>query len=306
MKLPYTRALVTGATGFVGGNLCRALADGGITTHALGLASKTQTPALDHPQITFHQGDITDPAFVTQIMGRAQPEIIFHLAAYGTFGHEQDVQRMIDVNIGGTRTVIATGQQAGCRAVVLAGSIKEYAPSRTPITEAQPLQPWDAYAATKAAASFFARLAATQLQLPVTLLRLSPVYGPGDTPSRFIPSAIRAALDGTPFTISVGPLVRNFTYIDDVVAAFLNAALRPSGGYEECNVAAARAASFDDILDAVEAATGKKIARVVAAAEKIPDDSWVVDNTAARRLLDWQPRVDLTEGIKRCAQWYSK
>lgn len=306
MKLPYSRVLVTGATGFIGANLCRMLAESDIETHAIDLENKLPAARGSHAHIAFHYGDITNASFVTTTINRTRPEAIFHLAAYGTFGHEQDVQHMIDVNIGGTRNILAAGHHAGCKTVVLAGSIKEYAPSRSPITEAQRLRPWDAYAATKAAASFFARLDAAEHALPVTVLRLSPVYGPRDTLSRFVPTAIRAALEGTPFTISVGSLVRNFTYIDDVVAAFLNAALRQSGRYEECNVAAAQASSFDDILDAVEVATGKKISRVVATTGKSTDGSWIVDNTVACRLLGWQPRVTLAEGITRCTRWYSK
>lgn len=306
MTFPYTRALVTGASGFVGTNLCQALLTAGVNVAAIGLPGKSLEKNLSNEKISFHQGDVADASFVDRVTKTVQPEVVFHLAAYGTFGHEQDTARMIDVNISGTRYLLASAQAVGCRMFVHAGSIKEYAPSQTLITEETPLYPWDDYAATKAAAGFFCRLAAVKHTLPTTLIRLSPVYGPGDTPTRFVISAIRAATRGTPFNLSVGPLLRNFTYIDDVVAAFLQASRRSGEQYVECNVTASDAHSFSDILDAVELATGKKISRIITTPDATLNDSWIVDNQAARRLLNWEPQIALDEGIRRTVEWYRK
>lgn len=283
MKLPYARALVTGATGFVGEKLVAALRENGVVVHSF-------------------RGDITHEVTVKKEAAEARPEAIFHLAAYGTFGHEKDVKPMIDVNITGTHHLLSSAAEVGCKMFVFAASAKEYAPSRIPITEEVPLQPWDEYAVTKAAAASFCRLAAQKYSMSVSVLRLSPVYGPGDSPSRFVLTAIRAALEGTPFTISVGSLVRNFTFIDDVVEAFLQASLKPQPGYEEFNVAASEARSFEDVLTAIEQATGKKIFRNIAPYPGQGDDSWVLDNSKAQRLLAWEPQVSLEEGIRRTVE----
>ncbi len=287
MKLPYTRALVTGATGFVGRHLTRRLREDKLEVHTLA-------------------SDITDQAAVQSEVAEVKPQVIFHLAAYGTFGQEKDVPRMIDVNVAGTYHLLSAAVQAGCQAFVFAASAKEYAPSRVPIMEQNPLAPWDDYAVTKAAAAFFCRLATQKSELVVSVLRLSPVYGPGDAPARFVLTAVRAALEGTLFTISVGPLVRNFTYIDDVVEAFLAASVRSGEKYEEFNIAAAEAHSFEEVLAAIEGATGKNISRVVAPYLGKGDDSWVLDSSKAERLLGWKPRVSLEEGMRRTVEWYQQ
>lgn len=288
MTLPYQRALVTGATGVVGRRLSQALREQGAEVTLFSLPG----------------GDITDQEAVTKVMSMTKPEVIFHLAAYGTYGHEQDVQRMIEVNIGGTHNLLSAAAQLGCKAFVFAASAKEYATSRVPITEETPLRSWDEYAVTKAAAASFCRLFAERSGLAVTVLRLSPVYGPGDSPTRFILTAIRAALEEAPFTLSVGSLVRNFTYVDDVVEAFLLAPSRAGGGYEEFNINAPDAHSFEDVLTAVEQATRRKISRVIVPYAGGSDDSWVVDSSKAERLLGWRARVSLDEGIRRTVEWY--
>lgn len=290
MKVPFKRALVTGATGFVGAQLVQTLRKRGLSVTSFALPEE----------------DITNSESVKHVVQRVEPEVIFHLAAYGTFGQEKDVERMIAVNIGGTRNLLAAAVEVGCQAFVQAGSAKEYAPTRVPITEEQRLAPWDDYAVTKAAAAYFCRLAAARAPFKATTLRLSPVYGPGDSPTRFVLTAIAAALSGKPFTITVGSLVRNFTYIDDVVEAFLAASVRSEEKYEEFNVASAEAHSFEEGLAAVEKATGKKILRVVAPYSGSGDDSWVLDSSKAERLLKWQPRVSLEEGMRRTVEWYRK
>lgn len=284
MILPYSRALVTGATGFIGKWLVEGLRERGVKVHVF-------------------RGDITDQAIVEQEVAEAQPETVFHLAAYGTFGHEKDVQRMINVNVTGTYHLLSAAAESGCKAFVFVASAKEYAPSRVPITEEVPLSPWDEYAVTKAAATFYCRLVAEKSDMAASVLRLSPVYGPGDSPNRFVLTAVRAAFDSTPFTISVGSLVRNFTYIDDIVEAFLAASVRLGETYEEFNIGSHEAHSFEDILAAIERVTGKKIARVAAPYSGGGDDSWVLSNSKAQRLLGWQPRISLEEGMRRTVAW---
>lgn len=302
MNLPFKRVLVTGSTGFIGSRLTAALAKEGIEVHGIGLPDKEQ--ASNQEKVHMHYGDITDGSFITPLLTEIHPDIVFHLAAYGTFGHEQDVQRMIHVNIGGTQTLLEASIQSGCKNFIMAGSAKEYGTSRTPITEEQPVQPWDNYAATKAAAAFFCSLAATKNNIPVTVLRLSPTYGPGDALNRFIPVAIHAALTNTAFTISSGSLVRNFTYIDDVVDIFLQASLRTTGTYELCNVSFSEAYSFEDILQEVERTTGKTIHRIVAPSSS-QDDSWVLSASKAKRLLNWEAKVSLREGVRKTVEWYT-
>ena len=299
MALPYSRVLVTGAGAFIGSHVCQALAQAGVNVHALTLDGRVGAVVRKDQRVMVHTADITDAPGLRGVVEMVKPEVVFHLAAYGTLTRERDIQPMVDVNILGTQNLLTSCAEAGCRAFVYAGSAKEYAPSRTPIREDQRLAPWDEYAAAKAGAGVFCRLAAERTSMAVTVLRLSPVYGPGEDASRFVPTAIRAALGGIPFAISVGPLVRNFTYIDDIVDAFLRAGQRSEGRYQEFNIGTEEVTSFHDILMAVEKTTGRAIIKNETRMPSAKDDSWVLDCTKARRVLGWEAAVSLTEGIRR-------
>lgn len=290
MSLSFSRALVTGSTGFIGTALASRLKQEGIEVHELALPG----------------GDITEKDSLDSVLQKIRPEIVFHLAAYGTFGNEKDVDRMIDVNIQGTYNLLHGSIVHGTKAFIMAGSAKEYATARTPISEESVLKPWDNYAATKSSAEYFCSLAAPQYKIPVTTLRLSPVYGPGDSLTRFVSVAIKAALTGTVFTLSTGDIVRNFTYIDDVVGMFLRAAGRNTGGYEAYNVASALPYSFQDVLHAIEKATGKTINIQIVSPTSANDDSWVLTPTKAKEQLGWEAKVSLEEGIARTVEWYTE
>lgn len=299
MSLPYSRVLVTGATGFVGARLCDYLANEGVEVHALAFPSRPGGGGAT----MWHEGDITDAAFLLGLVQDIKPEAVFHLAAYGTFRGEEDVERMLAVNVVGTRNLLTACRKAGCRTFVQAASAKEYAPSREPIPETQAVRPWDEYAITKTAANSFCRLAAERDGMGVAVLRLSPVYGPGDAPARFVLTAIKAALEEKPFTISVGPALRNFTYIDDVLRAFVQAAVGRMPGYEEYNIGAA-AHSFHEVVAAIEKATGKAMQKTVVEGGGASQDSWVVDTAKAKQGLPWEATVPLEEGISRTVAWY--
>lgn len=299
MSLPYSRVLVTGATGFIGARLCEYLAHEGVEVHALAFPSR---PSGDST-IVWHEGDITDAGFVLKLVQDIKPEAAFHLAAYGTFRGEEDVGRMLAVNVAGTRNLLAACREAGCRTFVQAASAKEYAPSRTPIPETQAVRPWDEYAITKTAANSLCRLAAERAGLWVAVLRLSPVYGPGDAPARFVLTAIKAAIAGKVFTLSVGPALRNFTYIDDVLRAFAQAAVHRPAGYEEYNIGG-EVHSFHEVVAAIEKATGKTMQKTVVEGEGASQDSWVVDTAKAKQGLPWEAKVPLEAGISRTVAWY--
>lgn len=203
------RALVTGATGLIGGRLVAALAE----------------------EVVIFGGDVRDGAAIAQ--AAAGCDVIHHLAGRTTAGDAADgPATAFAVNVMGTAAVLEAARAHGCR-VVVAGSDRVYGPGAGPCDEDAPLRPTDAYAGSKACADLLARSWHASFGVPVAVLRLAGIYGPGDRhASRLVPGLVAAARAGrAPVLRSDGTPRRDLLHVDDAVAAFVAAdALLAEGG----------------------------------------------------------------------------
>lgn len=307
--LPYRRALVTGATGFIGAHLARALVDRGVETAVL----TRQTTLPQHLRdldgtVRVQRGNLLDTTTIERLIADFRPEAIFHLAAYGTHPHERDMPQMLQVNVHGTANLLAAVAKVPCAAFVHAGSLKEYRESAMPITEESELGPRDAYGVSKVCTTFLCRFFAEQYGVPTTILRLAPAYGPWDADHRFIPTAIRAALTGAPLPLAAGAARRGFTYADDVADAFLRASARRGSAGEIVNIGMDAQVSYEELLGHIERLTGTHIIRAPwTGGDETParafPEGWVLDTTKARTLLGWKARTSLSEGLQRTVAW---
>jgi nucleoside-diphosphate-sugar epimerase len=164
-------------------------------------------------------------------------------------------------------------------------------------------RPISPYAATKKAAEALCYTWHALHGIDVTVLRYFTVYGPAGRPDMSVFRFVRGVREGTPITVyGDGSMARDFTYVDDVARGTI-AALRPLG-YEIVNLGGEKPTSVNELIATVEAALGRKAERRFA-----PPHPADVRRTAAcidkaRRLLGWEPRVPLSEGVARAAAWY--
>lgn len=237
-----SRALVTGATGLIGGRLVAAL-DG---------------------EVVVFDGEVRDGAAVTA--AAAGCDVIHHLAGRTTVGAAADgPAEAFAVNVMGTAAVLEAARAHGCR-VVVAGSDRVYGPGEGACDEDAPLRPADAYAGSKACADLLARSWHGSFGVPVAVLRLASVYGPGDRhASRLVPGLVAAAREGrAPVLRSDGTPRRDLLHVDDAVAAFVaaDAALRDAPEGVAWNVGTGTTAAVGDV-----AALVGELAGVTAAPE---------------------------------------
>jgi nucleoside-diphosphate-sugar epimerase len=190
-----------------------------------------------------------------------------------------------------------------CRSVIRLGSSTEYAAADGSMDEQAPLQPRGFFGATKAAGSLLFAAAAAERGIRATVLRAFQVYGPGDKPTRFVPTVISAAVHGTELTLTGPGMRRDWVWVDDVIDACLLAAANdglPAGAIY--NIGTGVQTSNEELVAVAEEVTGRPIA---VASGRHPGRSWdtadwVCDPAAARVELDWQPRVSLRDGLARC------
>jgi UDP-glucose 4-epimerase len=186
---------------------------------------------------------VRDAAALAEAMQGAH--VVFHLAAQSNvMGAEADPEYAFSTNVDGTHRVLAAAQAAGARRVVVASSREVYGqPSAIPVPEMAVLAPKNTYGASKAAAEMSCRAAALRGGLEVVALRLANVYGPGDS-GRVIPLWLERAARGEELVVYGGNQVMDLIWVDDVVVAFLRAALLPRANFASAELAVGTGAGF--------------------------------------------------------------
>jgi UDP-glucose 4-epimerase len=300
------RCLVTGASGFIGANLCRRLLKDGHEVHAL-LRSGYSTWRLDEisGSINVHRSDLCDRR-LAGIVKEISPEWVFHLAAYGAYSSQTDFRRMAKTNITGLVNLCESCLATGFKSFVNTGSSSEYGFKNHKPSEDELLEPNSHYAITKASATNYCRYVARSRNVNMPTLRLYSVYGPFEEPARLMPALIVRGLDKELPPLVNPDVARDYIYIDDVISAYLRAAEQP--GRELGAIYNVGTGIQTTMLQVVDVA--KNILGITVEAQwgtmpnrKWDTNIWVSDNRKIIRELGWQPEIEFPEGFRLTADW---
>ena len=298
------RALVTGASGFVGSHLVRRLVHEGLDVHILRREHSSFWRMPDVlPHVTAHVADLRDAPSLERAVASARPDYVFHLgAATVVAGATDGPSELIATNLLGTVQLIAACNAVGYRGMVTTGDSFEYAPSRERLAERSPCHPTALHGLTKLAATLHAQAVAREQKKPIVTLRLFSTYGPGDHPRRLVPRVISGALAGTDLPLSRPDVTRDWVFIDDVVALYVDAAL--GAGHLAGGVFNAGSGEFGSIRHVVETIRFLTGSRANAQwgrfdAPSHDDYPWVADPALTFSTFAWRPVVPLAEGLAR-------
>jgi len=296
--------LVTGAAGFVGAVLGRRLLEDGHAVHLVVRpgGDEWRLDGLDTP---LHALDLAGDG-VESLVHSVRPDWIFHLAAYGGYAAHRSWRRMVDANVVGTMNLVEAAARVGVDACVNAGSSSEYGLVDHPAREDDAPVPNSHYAVTKLSQTLYCRFAARQYDLHLPTLRLYSVYGPYESPGRFIPQLIAAGREGRLPPLVSPDTARDFVYSDDVVEAFLAAATQteiPRGAIY--NVGTGRQTTIRDAVGVARETFGIAQEPVWGSMANRAWDTtcWVADPASIQRDLGWRATVDFDTGFRRCAAW---
>ena len=292
------KVLVTGAAGFIGSHLCRSLVEKGAEVHAVS-RSERQDP---EKKMRWWQGDLADLAAVRRIYGAAKPDIIFHLASEVT--GKRDLSVVLPTfhsNLVSTVNLMTLAAEAGCRRIVLTGSLEEPDPG-------SPAVPCSPYAAAKWSVNGYARMFHELYKLPVVLARLFMVYGPGQSDlTKLIPYTILMLAKNEVPKFSSGLRPVDWIYVDDVVAGLLASA--SAEGIEGANVELGSGALVT-IRGVVEEMVRLMKPAVQPAFGALPDRPMeqirVANAGESFKKIGWRPQVGLSEGLQRTIDWYTR
>ncbi len=303
------RVLVTGGAGFIGSHLVDALIARGDEVVVLDDLS-TGSAANLHEGATLVEGSIADEATAARAV--AGCDLVFHQAAHKAVLRSVELPLTTDTaNTHGTLTILKAAADAGVGRVVHASSSSVYGgAAEVPTPESAPLLPRSPYAVTKLAAEHYCRVFAELYGLETVALRYFNVYGPRQRPdatyAAVIPLFVDALLNGREVVVhGDGLQSRDFTYIDDVVAANLAAGSAPADlcSGKAYNIAPGISASLLDILRVLGERLGVTPSLRFTESRAGDVRRSLADASAADRDLGVRCTIDLDDGLGRTVDW---
>ncbi|HEV8002721.1 MAG TPA: SDR family oxidoreductase [Planctomycetaceae bacterium] len=307
-----TKYLVTGGAGFIGSHLVASLIERGETVRVIDDLSTGRADNLAHlsaKRMEFVRGDVADSKAVADAVRGI--EVVFHHAALASV--PRSIELPLETHaacVTGTVALLDACRREGVRRVVYAASSSCYGnQEQMPKTESQLPQVLSPYAAAKLAGELYCESFAACYPLETVRLRYFNVFGPRQDPkspySAVIPLFVSALLEGRrPTIFGDGSQSRDFTHIDNVVAANLKAASAAGVSGKVYNIACGSSLSVLDLLKEICGLMGKPFNpefRPARAGDV--QHSWA-DISAAQRDLGYAPTKDLHEGLRETVEWY--
>jgi UDP-glucose 4-epimerase len=296
------RFLVTGGAGFLGSALANRLAQDGHQVRVIDDLSAGDSACLDD-QVLFTRGDVSDRPKLWTLLQNV--DCVYHLAARVLVSESILYPRAYnEVNVGGTVSVMEAMRDAGVQRVVFTSSGAVYGEqAEQPVREDQIPNPQSPYAVSKLAAEYYVRTIGALWGIETVILRIFNAYGPGQNlpPSHppVVPRFLHQALHGGSLVIfGSGGQTRDFVYVDDVVEALVTAATAADVDRRVINVGAGSETSVNDLVALVAKVTGQEVELLHSPAESGGVSRLYADVSVARRLLDYEPRVDLAQGLR--------
>ncbi len=295
--------LVTGGAGFLGTHLCNRLARDGHAVRALDDLSAGD-PSRLAPTVLFTRGDVADiPKLWSLLQGI---DCVYHLAARVSVPQSILYPRDYNtVNVGGTVALMEAVRDAGVTRVVLASSGAVYGQQAAqPVREDMPPYPDSPYAVSKLSAEFYVRTIGALWKIETVILRIFNAFGPGQavpvSHPPVVPQLLKQATGGGSLVVfGDGTQTRDFVFVDDVVNALVAAATAERVAGEVINVGSGQETSIVDLIRHIEQVVGRQVEPLHNSSVSGGVRRLVADVTKARRLLNFQPRISLDEGLRQ-------
>lgn len=297
IDLHGSRALVTGAAGFIGTHLCRRLTSEGMQVHGTYRRHRRSIGNPPH----WWPIDLSDGVATERLLDAVNPDFVFHLASHVNGSRElSTVWPTFQDNLVTTVQLMSALAGRSVRRFVIAGSMGE---PRETGPDAVPSSP---YAAAKLAASIYARFFHQLYDLPVSIARIAMVYGPDQIDlAKLVPYVTLSLLRHQVPRLSSGVQQADWVYVDDVVDALIAIARHDRPGMEPLDVGTGVPTSVRGVVDLLQARAGGEILPAFGAvANRSREQHAVADVESTFERIGWRSRIPLHEGMERTLLWY--
>lgn len=332
------KILVTGAAGFIGFHLVKKLIEKGHTVVGLDninsyydinlkygrlkecgishleITEDHQVLSVTHPNYTFQKSDITNLVILEELFAREGFDRVFHMAAQpGVRYSLENPHAYIQSNVVGFLNLLECCRKFNIKHLVYASSSSIYGMNdKVPFSEEDQVDfPVSMYAATKKSNELMAHTYSHLYKLPTTGLRFFTVYGPWGRPDMSPMLFASAIYTGKPIKVfNGGDMQRDFTYVDDIVTGIVKVANtvpkeeadRPY--YRIFNIGNSRPVPLMTFINAMESVIGIPAKLDMYPMQPGDVKTTYADTSKLQRFADYQPRTDISEGVKLFAEWY--
>jgi UDP-glucuronate 4-epimerase len=309
------RILVTGAAGFIGSHLARRLLDRGDQVVGIDNLNAYYDPKLKearlarlkHPSFRAVRGDIADRPTMETLFNEGKYDVIVNLAAQAGVRYSlENPYAYIDANITGFLNILEGARHHGTGHLVYASTSSIYGTSKQlPFGEDQRTDtPVSLYAATKKANEVMAHSYHHLFNIPATALRFFTVYGPWGRPDMALFKFTKGILAGEAIPVfNEGKMVRDFTYVDDIVEGIVRVVDRPQG-YRIFNIGNNKRVELMTYIRAIESALGMKARLELLPMQAGDVEATEADTTALQDATGFKPDTPVEEGVGRFVEWY--
>jgi len=306
--------LVTGAAGFIGSKVAEYLLESGYLVigidnlnnyYDVNLKLFRVNKLKKYKNFIFYEGDIEDKKFLEEIFKKYKIDAVVNEAARaGVRASIENPYVYMTTNAIGTLNLLELMIKFNVKKFVLASTSSLYAGSKMPFTEDLPVNtPISPYAASKKSAENLAYTYHYLYDIDVTIFRYFTVYGPAGRPDMSIFRFIYKILKDEPIEIyGDGTQKRDFTYIDDIAKGTILGL--KNLGYEIINLGSDNPYSLKEVISLIEKYTQKKAKIIYKNFHKADMKATWANIEKARKILNWEPKIHLEEGVKRTVNWF--
>lgn len=296
--------LVTGAGGFIGSSVLRLLGKRPYNIHAVSRKIPSPDHSCSASNLTWHQVDLFNPEQTENLLNLVQPTHLLHLA----WESEPGIYWTSPVNfhwVEASLRLIRCFHANGGQRFVAAGSCAEYDWKQGVLSETSPLAFTSAYAACKNITRFLLQTYSEQAGLSFVWGRLFYLYGPWESPARFVPIIIRSLLQQSEAVCTNGKVHRDYLYVDDAASAFLTLLEADAAG--TFNISSGQAISLERLAETIAAMLETPDLIRYEALRADQNETPLVQGDVSRlRNLGWSPETSLKTGLEHTIAWWKE
>lgn len=295
------KILITGISGFIGGSLAKKLK--ALDAYIYGISrSKSSRNIL--------KTSILDYSIINSFIKDKKIDICFHLAAESLVElGQKDPYLTFKINTEGTLNILESARKNNLEKIIIASTSHVYGNNRVPYYEGYIPRPSRPYETSKTCVDLIAQSYANTYNLPVLIPRFVNIYGPGDLNfNRIIPGTIKSVINNQNPKMWGGDVVRDYLYIDDAVNAYLKLASKNIPKAEKnkiFNFGSSNILSVEDLIEKIILISKKNLKIEKTDSERFLEIKFqYVSWKKASRYLNWNPKINLDEGLKKTIEWY--